>query len=112
MPPHPTIQQTEKIFLQKLVELIESESLSPTEGQSITQEFLNCVDLNDVAKFKEALLALTLKHVDFKPVYSEFLKLEEQQQVDSVLNKMQNLMGNGDVDGALNVAQSSTTQTL
>ncbi|OGK15961.1 hypothetical protein A2690_00715 [Candidatus Roizmanbacteria bacterium RIFCSPHIGHO2_01_FULL_39_12b] len=94
MPTNPIIAQTEKVFLQKLVELIETEAVSPIDGQTITKEFLKCVDLEDVAKFKEALNNLTLKYADFKPVYSEFLRLEEQNKVDNVLNKMQGLMQN------------------
>ncbi len=109
MSANPVIQETEKVFLKKLLELIENETVSPTDGQAVAKEFLHWVDIGSLEQFKSGLHQLTTAHADFKPVYSEFLKLQEQEQVDSVLNKMQTLMGNSS-DGTLPVSQSNGTQ--
>ena len=88
------IQKTEQVFLDTILKLIDDHILTPQESKPIIQEFLSCVDTNDIEKFKAQLQALTLKHQDFKPVYSAFLGFHEQEQVDGVLNKMNSLLQN------------------
>lgn len=99
-------EKVEYMFLKKLVTGLKDGSMEPVQAQQYAQAFLK---IEPFQNFEDAKAKIEI----FVTVYPELSELKEyieayhyEQKVDSVIQKMQEYIGQDKLDEAIQVAQT------
>lgn len=97
--------QIESDFLKMLIQLFRARKLKTDEGKKIAREFLALLPFTDRVDLDKKLKNFTHIYSDFKSIYINSLKIEEEKKVGELLEKMRGYMRENKIDEAINLVK-------
>lgn len=99
------IEKIHKSFLHLLISLMETAQINLEYSRSATRDFLNLFPTPSFDQLNVKIKKYTETHPEFKNIYIEFLKLQENTQTEDVLSKMRSFMKTNQLDKAVRITQ-------